>query len=148
MPIDAKVLTEQPDASTWVVVGESAEPGRISAIRGAGAEVVVLPDELGRIEFDAMLRELGRRDVTSLLVEGGKEVFTEALKSRSVDKLVAFVAPVIVGGDGRFNAVGELGVDKISDAFRLRDVKVERVCDDVLIEGYVSYADEESVEVD
>ena len=148
VPIDARVLSDKSEASTWVIVGESAEPDRTSAIREAGAEVIPLPDELGRIEFEAMLRELGRRDVTSLLVEGGKEVFTEALKSRSVDKLVAFVAPLIVGGDGRFNAVGELEVQRISDAFKLRDVTVERVCDDVLIEGYVSYAHEERVGVD
>ena len=148
VPIDARVLSDKSEASTWVIVGESAEPDRTSAIREAGAEVIPLPDELGRIGFEAMLRELGRRGVTSVLVEGGKEVFTEALKSRSVDKLVAFVAPLIVGGDGRFNAFGELGVHKISDGFKLRDVKVERVCDDVLIEGYVSYAHEERVGVD
>jgi len=148
MPMDAKVLTDQPDAPTWVIVGESAEPARTSAVREAGAEVIPLPDELGRISFEAVLRELGRREVTSVLVEGGKEVFTEALKSRSVDKLVAFVAPVIVGGDGRFNAVGELGVDRISDAFKLRDIRVERVCNDVLIKGYVSYTHEDKVGVD
>ena len=94
-----------------------------------------------------MLSELGRREVTSVLVEGGKEVFTEALRSRSADKLVAVVAPVIVGGDGRFNAVGELGVERISDSFKLRDVTVERVCDDVLIEGYVGGGHEEKTGV-
>jgi diaminohydroxyphosphoribosylaminopyrimidine deaminase/5-amino-6-(5-phosphoribosylamino)uracil reductase len=147
MPIDAQVLADESDAPAWVIVGESAEPARVRELSESGAEVVALPDELGRIEFEAVLRELGRREVTSVLVEGGKEVFTEALKSRSVDKLVAFVAPVIVGGDGRFNAVGELGVERISDSFKLRDVTVERVCDDVLIEGYVSNAHEEKAGV-
>jgi len=147
IPVNARVLRDECEASTWVIVGESADPARVRALRDAGAEVVALPDELGRIEFDAVLRELGRREVTNVLVEGGKEVFTEALRSRSVDKLVAFVAPVLVGGDGRFNAVGELGVERISDAFKLRDVTVERVCDDVLIEGYVGYAHEEKAGV-
>jgi diaminohydroxyphosphoribosylaminopyrimidine deaminase/5-amino-6-(5-phosphoribosylamino)uracil reductase len=147
MPVNARVLADESDASTWVFVGESADQARVRTLRDAGAAIVTLPDKLGRIEFDTVLRELGRREVTSVLVEGGKEVFTEAFKSRSVDKLVAFVAPVIVGGDGRFNAVGELGVERMSDAFKLRDVRVERISDDVLIEGYVSYAHEENAGV-
>jgi len=140
MPVGARVLTDGSATRTWVIVGESADPRRVRKLRSAGAEMVTLPDQEGRIDLDTVLRELGRREVTRLLVEGGKEVFTEALKSRNVDKLFAFVAPVILGGDGRYNAVGDLGVEKISDALRLRDVAVERVCDDILIQGYIGEA--------
>jgi len=138
MPIDARVLAEGSAGVSWVVVGESAESDRVEKLRESGAEVVVLADSDGRIDFDVVLRELGRREITSLLIEGGKGVFTEALRSGSVDKVLAFVAPVILGGDGRFSAVGELGVEEISDGLKLRDVSVKRIGDDVLIEGYVS----------
>jgi diaminohydroxyphosphoribosylaminopyrimidine deaminase/5-amino-6-(5-phosphoribosylamino)uracil reductase len=138
MPIDARVLADCSAGRSWVVVGQSAERARVGKLREAGADVIPLPDRDGRIEFDTVLRELARREITSLLVEGGKGVFTEALKSGSVDKLFAFVAPVILGGDARFTAVGELGVETIGDALKLRDVRVERVGNDVLIEGYLS----------
>jgi diaminohydroxyphosphoribosylaminopyrimidine deaminase/5-amino-6-(5-phosphoribosylamino)uracil reductase len=138
MPIDARVLAGRSAGASWVVVGEAAESARVERLKESGAEVIVLTDSDGRIDFNTVLRELGRREVTSLLVEGGKGVFTEALKSGSVDKVLAFVAPVILGGDARFAAVGELGVEKISDALKLRDINIERVGDDVLIEGYVS----------
>jgi len=138
MPVDARVLSESSSGVTCVVVGESAESRRIRKLREAGAEVIRLPDNHGRIGFDTILRELGQRQVTSVLVEGGKEVFTEALKSGSVDKVVAFVAPVILGGDGRFDAVGELAVETIGDAVRLHDISVERIGDDILIEGYLN----------
>jgi len=138
VPIDARVLAEGSSGASWVVVGESAESGRVERLRKSGAEVIVLADSDGRVDFDAVLRELGRREVASLLIEGGKGVFTEALKSGAVDKVLAFVAPVILGGDARFAAVGELGVERVSDALRLRDVSVERVGKDVLIEGYLS----------
>jgi len=140
MPVGARVLTDGSGAPVWVAVGESADPRRVSKLRNAGAEIVALRDRDGRIELDTVLRELGRREVTSLLIEGGKDVFTEALKSHNVDKLFAFVAPVILGGDGRYNAVGDLGVERIADALRLRDVTVERVCDDILIQGYIGEA--------
>jgi diaminohydroxyphosphoribosylaminopyrimidine deaminase/5-amino-6-(5-phosphoribosylamino)uracil reductase len=138
MPTDARVLADGSAAATWVVVGESAESDRAEKIRKSGAEVIALPDHDGRVDFGTVLRELGRREITSLLIEGGKGVFTEALRSGSVDKVLAFVAPAILGGDARFAAVGELGVERISDALKLRDVSVGRIGDDVLIEGYLS----------
>jgi diaminohydroxyphosphoribosylaminopyrimidine deaminase/5-amino-6-(5-phosphoribosylamino)uracil reductase len=138
MPTDARVLAERTAGALWVVVGESAESDRVSSLRESGAKVVALPDSDGRVDFDTVLRELGRREITSLLIEGGKSVFTEALRSGSVDKVLAFVAPVMLGGGAKFAAVGELGVERIGDALRLRDVNVERIGDDVLIEGYVS----------
>jgi diaminohydroxyphosphoribosylaminopyrimidine deaminase/5-amino-6-(5-phosphoribosylamino)uracil reductase len=55
-----------------------------------------------------------------------------------VDKVLAFVSPIIVGGDQAKSAVGGNGVRKIADALRLKRVKMLEFGDDVLISGYVN----------
>jgi len=137
MPVHARVLTDGSGTPVWVVAGASADRGQVETLRKAGAEIISIADNDGRIEFDAILRKFGRRGVASLLIEGGKGVFTEALRSGEVDKLVVFVAPVILGGGDRFIAVGDIGVDRLADALKLHHVTVERVGDDVMIQGYL-----------
>ena len=51
--------------------------------------------------------------------------------------MVAFIAPIIIGGEGAKMAVGGHGVDKVAEALRLEQVKVEKIDDDVMISGYV-----------
>ena len=85
-----------------------------------------------------MLRELGARGVTSLLVEGGATLAAAALKARVVDRLVLFVAPLLIGGDG-VPAVGALATTDISRAVQLTNVRVERIGDDLVIEASLPF---------
>jgi diaminohydroxyphosphoribosylaminopyrimidine deaminase/5-amino-6-(5-phosphoribosylamino)uracil reductase len=71
-------------------------------------------------------------------VEGGSGLFGSLFDGGLIDKVLAFVSPIIVGGDGAKSAVGGNGVRKVSDALRLKRVKMVEFGDDVLISGYVN----------
>jgi diaminohydroxyphosphoribosylaminopyrimidine deaminase/5-amino-6-(5-phosphoribosylamino)uracil reductase len=88
------------------------------------------------VPFGAVVRALGARGVTTLLVEGGATVAADALRARAVDRLVLFVAPRLVGGDG-VPAIGPLGVRRVARALAVQDLAVARVGDDLVLEGRV-----------
>jgi len=116
LPPRAHVLRGGPP--TWVVVPRGAPAGRLSALLRRGVEVIPLPGRRGRVPFAAVARALAERGITSLLVEGGATVAAEALRARVVDRVVLFMAPAILGGDG-VPAVGPLDLRRVADALRL-----------------------------
>jgi diaminohydroxyphosphoribosylaminopyrimidine deaminase/5-amino-6-(5-phosphoribosylamino)uracil reductase len=104
----------------------------------AGAEVLQLPaDPLGRVSLEPLLDELGRRGIISLLVEGGAEALASFFASGLVDRVCAYVAPIVIGGRDAPGPVGGQGIEHLADAFRLRDVEVQTLDGDFLISGYV-----------
>ena len=123
-----------------------AAPGRtLVAVAGAkgaraagatGAEVFEAgADADGRVDLARLLGEMGARDVTSVLVEGGATLHGALFDAGLVDKVVAFVAPVIVGGAGAPGPVGGLGREFIVDALRLTDVERTELQGDLMIVG-------------
>jgi diaminohydroxyphosphoribosylaminopyrimidine deaminase / 5-amino-6-(5-phosphoribosylamino)uracil reductase len=100
------------------------------------AEVLKLPADRGRVSLEALLDELGRRDVISLLVEGGGETLASFFESGLVNKVCAYVAPIVIGGREAPTAVAGAGAARLADALRLRDVEVGMLDADVMISGY------------
>ena len=81
------------------------------------------------------MEELGKREITSVMIEGGTEVNSSAIKAGIVDKIVIFAAPKIIGsGKG---AIGNLGITKINKAINLKNTKTGKVGNDLMIEGYL-----------
>ena len=135
LPARARVLARG-GPPTWVVAPRGAPAARVAALRRRGVEVLLVPGRRGRVPFAALVRLLGARGLTSLLVEGGGTVAAEALRARAVDRLVLFVAPAILGGDG-VAAVGPLGRVRARDAVRVGGLAVAHVGPDLVLEGRV-----------
>ena len=128
-------LLKQP-GQTLVLVSDKAA-ARKPIPEFASAEWLLAPGKDGRVDLRAMLSELGRRQITSLLVEGGGTLLGSLFDEGLVDRVVGFVAPVIVGGNTAPSPVAGTGVERIADALRLHDVRVERFGNDVAIIGNV-----------
>jgi diaminohydroxyphosphoribosylaminopyrimidine deaminase/5-amino-6-(5-phosphoribosylamino)uracil reductase len=72
------------------------------------------------------------------LVEGGGILFGSLFDQGLVDKVIAFTAPIIIGGAEAKTAVAGKGVDRVADSFRLERVRVEKLGDDLMVSGYVA----------
>jgi diaminohydroxyphosphoribosylaminopyrimidine deaminase/5-amino-6-(5-phosphoribosylamino)uracil reductase len=91
----------------------------------------------GRVELTPLLEELGRRGVLSLLVEGGSEVHSSFFNEGLVDKVHAFLAPILIGGRGAPGPVGGPGIEGLDQATALRDLETTRLGRDLMITAYV-----------
>jgi diaminohydroxyphosphoribosylaminopyrimidine deaminase/5-amino-6-(5-phosphoribosylamino)uracil reductase len=102
----------------------------------SGDDVVSMPNMDGKVDLAELMQELGRREITSVFVEGGGTLIGSLFDLRLVDKVIAFIAPVIIGGQSALSPVGGLGAENMSDALRLSRVKLQRFGDDVAVTGY------------
>ncbi len=117
-------------AAPTVVAHASARTRRL----GPGVELLRCRRGRGGVDLRDLLAKLAARGVTHLLVEGGARVHARFLAEGLVDRVVVFVAPKLVGGDGVPLLAGP-GPARMADAVRLDEVTVERVGDDVLVQG-------------
>ncbi len=134
IPMTAKVLTDG-QASTVIVTTSSGSPTKRATLEKKGAHVVVLPARPGRISWRGLLKELGRRGIASLLIEGGAEVNASALREGVVDRVLFFLTPKILGGRDAISAVGGDSPAHLRDAVILKTMTVTRVGPDILVEG-------------
>jgi diaminohydroxyphosphoribosylaminopyrimidine deaminase/5-amino-6-(5-phosphoribosylamino)uracil reductase len=106
----------------------------------AGAEVLVLEDEPlqpGLVPLPSLMEALGKRDVQSVLIEGGPTLAWEAVRSGVVDRLVLYLAPKLLGGQGAPGVLGGRGVESIAAALPLEIVDVQRIGEDLRVEADV-----------
>jgi len=124
-------------APTWIFVGPEASSRRRAALERAGAQVTATRLKGGRIALLPLLETLHQRQLVSLLVEGGPSVLGSFFDAERVDKIHAFVAPMVIGGTDALSSVGARGVAQLRNSSRLQRVQFERLGDDLHIVGYV-----------
>lgn len=134
-PPTARLLSPAVPGQTLIVTTEGAPPERVAALRAAGAEIVTVPARCGKVDIRSALFELGARGINSVLVEGGGRVLGSLFDAGLVDRVVAFVAPVLVGGSDAPIPLAGRGVETMDRAVRLIDVRIRQLGPDVVIEG-------------
>ena len=117
----------------WRIVlsrsGKLPRDARIFADRFAAQTVVY-----GEQSLDEVLRELGAREITSVLLEGGGEILGQALDQRLVDKVQLYLGPVFTGGP--VVAFPGTGAGSTEQAVRLERIRYERIGSDMCVIGY------------
>lgn len=91
LPLDSQLLQTLDQAPVLVVTASDAPADRTSALKTAGAEIIVASD------IDSALRDLGRREITSLFLEGGQTLASAFLSSDLIDESRTFIAPMLLG---------------------------------------------------
>ena len=90
-------------------------------------------DEAGRVNLQELLTLLGKREISSLLIEGGAAVATAVLKGKLADRLIVVLAPKIVGTG--INAIGDLGIRLMDDALPFSFGRLIRSGADLIIDA-------------
>jgi diaminohydroxyphosphoribosylaminopyrimidine deaminase/5-amino-6-(5-phosphoribosylamino)uracil reductase len=98
LPLDSRLLATLDEASVVVVVGPEADPGRVEALLRAGAETIAVGGASPAERVRPALAELGRRGLTSLLLEGGATLAAAFAAAGEIDEARVFVAPLLLGG--------------------------------------------------
>ena len=137
IPSRARVLAHRNRGRTILVAGPHAAESRVRELRELGAEVIIVDGGERRVDLRLVVERLFAQGITSVLIEGGSEIAASSLEAGIVDKLVFFIAPLLIGGREAPAVIGGRGVGPLADALRLRDVRWETVGDDIMVEGYV-----------
>jgi diaminohydroxyphosphoribosylaminopyrimidine deaminase/5-amino-6-(5-phosphoribosylamino)uracil reductase len=145
-PPTARVFNPESSAGVLIAVTASAPARRLEALGAAGAEILIIPvpsqvegaEKDGRVCLASLMKELGRREITSVLIEGGGEINASALQAGVVDKVMFFIAPKLIGGRNAPGPIGGEGIHRLPEAISLHDTMSTRIDGDFLIEGYVT----------
>lgn len=136
-PLGCRLVSDEARADTRIVVGESAPPERVAALRDR-VSVLQAPEREGRIDLPWLMTELGREGITHLLVEGGGTVLASFFEAGLVHRTAFFYAPRILGGDESRRAVAGRGFRSLAEAPRLVEVESERFGEDLFITARVA----------
>lgn len=138
LPPAAKVLSKSSGAGCLVVCGPKAPARRRAALEKAGAQVLALPSgPADRVDLTALLAELGRRGVISLLLEGGARLAWGFLSQGLIDEIVYFYAPKLIGGAEAPGMIGGAGFAKMAQAVMLEKPKLRRLGDDIMMQARI-----------
>jgi len=139
-PRNAKVVVQDSSANTLIVIGEGEEvdPRPFQTNR---VSTLACPVKSGRIDLKALISRLGEMSVMSLLVEGGSAITGALLRERLIDKFYLFKAARLLGGDDGIPMAAGPGPRKMNDSIALKDIRVRRFGDDILIRGYPDHGD-------
>jgi diaminohydroxyphosphoribosylaminopyrimidine deaminase / 5-amino-6-(5-phosphoribosylamino)uracil reductase len=139
-PLSAAVLANGAAKRTILAVTERAPERRCEEALALGATVLELPsDAAGRVDLHALLSELHSLGVRSVMVEGGAALITAFFCERLVDRLAVCIAPKILGRG--IEAVGDLGIQDLSDSLILADTSVTPYGVDLVLDSRVEYPD-------
>lgn len=90
-----------------------------------------------KIDLKKLMRDLGKKGISHVLIEGGGETIASAIKSKIADKIYIFIAPKIIGGRNAPTPVEGEGIKYVSQALQIKNMQVERIGSDILVSGYL-----------
>jgi diaminohydroxyphosphoribosylaminopyrimidine deaminase/5-amino-6-(5-phosphoribosylamino)uracil reductase len=137
LPLRAKAVNRASTAPTILAVSQMAPRSKLEAIEREGVQVIVVENSPRRVSLERLMEALGKRGILSVMIEGGAEINASALREGVVDKVLVFLAPILIGGKSTPTAVGGDGIESLGQALRLHDVRIERFDGDILVEGYL-----------
>lgn len=132
--VGSRLVTTANEAPVLIFAGGSPAASLRDELEARGVEVIS-GDVNGR-DLATVLAQLGRRELQSILVEGGASVAGNFLDARLVDKVSFFLAPLIIGGREAPSAIGGQGAEKLVDALELQDVEITARGRDIEVTGY------------
>jgi diaminohydroxyphosphoribosylaminopyrimidine deaminase/5-amino-6-(5-phosphoribosylamino)uracil reductase len=131
LPLESQVLKGQESSATIIACCRNHDVGKFGQLREKGIELVIAGEE--KVDLRELLALLAKRNISSVLVEGGAGLYTSFLKEGLADRVLAIIAPVITGRG--VEAFGDLGIAKIRDAKKLEIRKILRREADVIFDA-------------
>lgn len=132
IPSASRVLR---DNNILVVTTAAANQKKLETLEGKGVNVAAMPGK--RISLRSLMQELYRREIISVLVEGGGQVLGSFVDEKLADKVYAVHAPILIGGEKAVSAVRGIGAKTVHNAVHLKNVSYQKFGDNLATIGYV-----------
>lgn len=137
LPQDSGVIKKIGDSPVILATTEQAPSEKLESLSRLGVEICKVQSRDGRVDLKELIKILGERQITHLLVEGGSTLNYQLLEDGLIDKVFFFIAPKLIGGAGAPTPVGGAGVEFMEDVYPILDLQVKNLGEDILVTGYL-----------
>ena len=135
IPLDAKLLAEDLDSIAIIATTKNCDREKLEKLKKMkNVEVLICDEKNSKVDLKDLIEKLKAYDISSILLEGGRTLNAEMLKNNLVDKFYFFMAPILLGSKG-IPALGDLEIHELKDAIKIKDMKCEKLFDDILVTG-------------
>ena len=135
LPVDSKLCQTSSEIPTLVAVGPHADPMKVARLGAAGCEVWSGQSDDANERLTELLRELAKRDMTNVLIEGGSRLLGSLNDLNQIDEVHVFLGPKLIGGSSLYNPIGGAGQDLIANSKQIAIELVRQLDEDVYIVG-------------
>lgn len=136
-PLESNLVRTAHEIPTYIVCARP-DGAKEAALVAHGVNVVCLPDEKReRVDLTWLCQQIGEWGIDSVLLEGGGTLNGEMIRLGLVDRVQAYIAPKLIGGEQAKGPVGGAGIAKMADALALDEMTITRLGDDLLVEGRI-----------
>ena len=137
VPLKSNVFKNAKTQSVLYATSKKLPVSRRKELTRKGVDILILKENKGGVDLQHLLEALGERNITSVLIEGGAEVNASALEAGIVDKVLVFVAPILIGGKDAPGPLGGKGIRQLASAFKIKNMTVNQIGNDLMLEGYL-----------
>ncbi len=153
IPLNAKVLRHK-DNRTIIATTRKAPKRKIDLLKAKGARVLIIREKNGKVHpigqkappglsngvnLKNLMKELGKLNIASIMIEGGSSINASAMSSKIVDKIMFFISPKIIGGTDAVPSIGGKSPASLRNVVRIKNPQVKIIGEDILLEGYPFY---------
>ncbi len=135
---ESKLVRSIAEGPVLVAVAADAPVDRIRRMAKLGVEVFCVSGSDEASRFESLLEEMGRRQWTNVLVEGGSKVLGTLFSLQEIDEVHAFIATKLVGGEEALSPLAGRGIAQMGDATELTNVEVEVLAGDIYVHGRIT----------
>lgn len=138
---DSYLVKSANEFQTIIATTKAAGTDKLKNLKKNGCKIIDCPDIEGRVDINHLFKELGKRDIQSVLVEGGATLFGSLFDAGLPDKAIVFISPKIAGGQDALTPVAGIGIDTIKDSIGISEWQVRHFDGDIMIEGEIQRKD-------
>jgi diaminohydroxyphosphoribosylaminopyrimidine deaminase/5-amino-6-(5-phosphoribosylamino)uracil reductase len=136
-PPEANIFSQNSQVIIATLPSRAGQETENRKMLAAKARILEVKEKTGQVNLKDMLKKLAQLGVANLLVEGGGTLIGSLFDEGLVDKVLFFFAPKIIGGKDAISSVMGKGISRVDKAIKLKEVKLRRIGEDFLLEGYV-----------
>ena len=138
VPMNSEVVLSANKVKTIVATTKIAEKEKIRTLENLGVEVLIVEDNDRGVDLKKLMIKLASMGIDGVLLEGGSSLNFSALEEKIVDKVIFYIAPKIIGGEQSKTPIGGKGIKLLSDSFKLKNLSVNSVGEDIVVEGIIN----------
>ncbi|WP_419470413.1 bifunctional diaminohydroxyphosphoribosylaminopyrimidine deaminase/5-amino-6-(5-phosphoribosylamino)uracil reductase RibD [Candidatus Kuenenia sp.] len=138
LPLTSTLIKTIQQSEIIIAVSKNAPPKKVEILQQSGCRVIETNGDYDHVDLKELFLKLGSMRLTNIMVEGGSKIITSLIEERLADKIIVFIAPIIIGGCGDTSPVLGKGVENVCDALKIREVRHYRFSDDIVVEGLLN----------